>query len=76
MFENGKDVSQVFDQVTKSCLPYFTQKTFLMFFNPFNRVVSPLYLVNNLVLGCLNGTGADHRIDHDNNSVKYFWQFS
>ena len=40
-------------------------------FNPFNSVVSPLYFVNNLALGCLNGTGAVHRIDHDSNIAKY-----
>ena len=52
---------KIFDQVTKSCLPYFTQR-FYYVFDPFNSVVSPLYLVNNLALGCLKGTGAGHHI--------------
>ena len=50
-FEDSKDVFASFDQVTKSCLPYFTQRFFLCF-NPFNNFVPPLYLVDNLVLGC------------------------
>ena len=41
-----------FDQVTKSYLPYFTQRSFLYVFNPFDSVVLPLYLVNNLIFGC------------------------
>ena len=40
-----------FDQVTKSCLPYLL-KDLSYVFNPFNSVASPLYLVDNLVLGC------------------------
>ena len=51
-FENSKDVFASFDQVTKSCLPYFTQRSFLYVFNPFDSVFLPLHLVNNLVLGC------------------------
>ena len=43
-----------FDQVTKSYLPYFTQRLSCVF-NPFNNVVSPLCLMNNLALGCLAG---------------------
>ena len=30
-FKNSKDVLQAFDQVTKSYLPYFTQRSFLCF---------------------------------------------
>ena len=30
-FENSKDVLQAFDQVTKSYLPYFTERSFLCF---------------------------------------------
>ena len=52
VFENSKDVFASFDQVTKSCLPYFTQRSLLHIFNPFDSVVLPLHLVNNLVLGC------------------------
>ena len=74
--KNNKDVFASFDQVTKSYLPYFTPKILPNVFNPFDSVVSPLHLVNNLVLGYLNGTGTSHRIDHDSNCAKYFWQFS
>ena len=52
VFQNSKDVFASFDQVTKSCLPYFTQRSFLHIFNPFDSVVLPLSLVDNLVLGC------------------------
>ena len=50
-FENSKDVLQAFDQVTKSCLPYFTQRSLLYVFNHFDNFVPPLHLVDNLVLG-------------------------
>ena len=52
IFENSNDVFASFDQVIKSYLPYLTQRSFLHIFNPFDSVVLPLHLVNNLVLGC------------------------
>ena len=60
-FEDSKNVFASFDQVTKSCLPYFTQRS-LLCFNPFNNFVPPLYLVDNLVLGCeRDGRGSSFR---------------
>ena len=51
-FEKWKGLFCKFDQVTKSLsTPKFTQRFFLCF-NPFNNFVPPLYLVDNLVLGC------------------------
>ena len=71
MFENSKDVFASFDQVTKSRLPYFTQRSFLHIFNPFDSVVLPLRLVKKPCIWMLNGRGAGHRMDHDSNCAKY-----
>ena len=44
-----------FDQVTKSLSTLNLLKGFFSCFNPFNNFVPPLYLVDNLALGCLTG---------------------
>ena len=41
-----------FDQVTKRLSTLNLLKGFFLCFNPFNNFVPPLYLVDNLVLGC------------------------
>ena len=51
-FEKWASVFCKFDQVTKSCLPLNLLKGFFYVFNPFNNFVPPLYLMDNLVLGC------------------------
>ena len=73
VFENSKDVFASFDQVTKSCLPYFTQR-FFSCFNPFKQFCSTIAFGGQSCVRMFNGTGAGHRMDHDCNGAKYLWE--
>ena len=59
-----------FDQVTKSCLPYFTQRSFLYVFNPFWQCCFTIVFGKQPCV-LLNGTCTGHRMDHDSNCAKY-----